>query len=493
MSWFGIHAASYAWLLLLVPPLVLFYFLKLRRPRQAVPSLFLWRQVLDDQRVNSPFQRFKRNLLLLLQLLLLLLVILAAMQPFWRGRPSRLERLPILIDCSASMAALDEAGGRSRLEAAKARVAQLIDEKLRDQEFCIIAFSDSARRLTGFTSNARELHAALGRIAVQDVSSDIDDALRMAEALTRTAAFEEVLLFSDGNFPPRADAQLAFQLDYQRLPAAGPNVGIAAFNATRTSEGDWAVFLSIEGSPDSQAAGRLEVSHADKIVARERVAVTDGEAERITFTVPGGEPLVLEATLRPVGFDSLASDNVAWLELPASRSLWAYVPPSLGSYRHALEALPTVRLFPQEGSAAAEPSYDLVITDREADLTVDAPTRLCVGIVPADLRDLVSVSREGTTVVDWRRNAPLFRHVELAEVLFTDQPRSKPDVRAIDYETRGYDLLAEGETGPLVLEKRRGNDLTYWMLFHSDRSTLPYRIGFPILVANLVQEAMERA
>ena len=493
MTWFGFHALSAAWLLLLVPPLVLFYFLKLRRPRESVPSLFLWRQVLNDQRVNSPFQRFKRNLLLLLQLLLLLLVILAAMQPFWRGRPSRMVRLPILIDCSASMAALDEAGGKSRLDVAKARVRKLIDEMLSDQELCLIAFSRTARRLTGFTSNKRELRAALDGIESEDVPSAIDDALRMAQALARTASFDEVLLLSDGNFPERADVELSFTLDYQRLPAAGPNVGITAFNAARTSDGDWSVFVGIEGSPDAETTGKLLVSHEGKTLAEERVVVAKGRAERITFTVPGGKPALLKATLEPRGFNALASDNAAYLELPVSRPLWAYVPTSLGSYRHALQALPTVRLFPGAGGGASEPAYDLAITDQEADLAISAPTRLCLGLVPSDLKDLVAIGREGGQVVDWRRNAPLLRHVELSDLLILDQPRSKANVQALDYETRGYDILADGDAGPLLLEKRRGDEVGYWLLIHTDRSTLPYRVGFPILVSNLVQIALERA
>ena len=57
-------ALSSAWLFALLVPLIVFYFLKLKRPRQIIPSLVLWRQVLSDQRVNSPFQKFKRNLLL---------------------------------------------------------------------------------------------------------------------------------------------------------------------------------------------------------------------------------------------------------------------------------------------------------------------------------------------------------------------------------------------------------------------------------------------
>src|SRR5438105_1447693 len=104
----GFYSLSAALLALLIAPLVLFYFLKLKRPRLELPSLVLWRQVLNDNRVNSPFQKFKRNILLLLQLLLLILLVLAAMQPYWRGQVGRTHRLPILVDCSASMAALDK-------------------------------------------------------------------------------------------------------------------------------------------------------------------------------------------------------------------------------------------------------------------------------------------------------------------------------------------------------------------------------------------------
>ena len=46
MSRFGFHALASAWLFSLIAPLVLFYFLKLKRPRVIIPSLVLWQQVL---------------------------------------------------------------------------------------------------------------------------------------------------------------------------------------------------------------------------------------------------------------------------------------------------------------------------------------------------------------------------------------------------------------------------------------------------------------
>jgi Ca-activated chloride channel family protein len=115
--WWPFEAAYWARLFLLLVPLVIFYFLKLKRPRLEIPSLALWRSVLNDQRVNSPFQRFKRNLLLLLQILLLVCLVLAAMQPFFPAGADRAKYLPVLIDTSASMAAIDESG-QSRLDRA---------------------------------------------------------------------------------------------------------------------------------------------------------------------------------------------------------------------------------------------------------------------------------------------------------------------------------------------------------------------------------------
>jgi len=499
MSSFGFHLLTNAWLALLIVPLVLFYFLKLKRPRQVIPSLYLWRQVIRDNRVNSPFQRLKRNLLLLLQILLLLLAVSAATQPYWLGRSSRLRRLPILIDCSASMAAMDTRG-KSRLDLAKAEVRRQIDAMLPDQELCLIAFSRTARLLEGFTSNRRLLLAALAALAVEDVPSSIEAPLRMAQAMARTADFDEVLLYSDGNFPARADFELSFKVDYQRLPAAGPNLGITAFNATRSREGDWAIFVSVEGSPDAEGTAKLVVSQGDEVVASERLSIAKGQAERVALRVRGERAASLAARIEPDGFDSLATDNVAHLDLPTSRPLAVFASPTLTTYRHALRAMPYVRVSPPEATGAAQPpaaaptgSFDLAITDREGDLGIDARVLFTVDLIPHDLRAIATKDPKGAEIVDWRRTAELLQHVELSDLVILHPARSREGVGPADYEKLDYDILAYGQRGPLLLERRRGPSIAYHLLFHSDRSTLPYRVAFPILVTNLIQIAMGQA
>ena len=481
-----------AWLFALLIPVILFYFLKLKRPRHEIPSLVLWRQVLGDQRVNSPFQRFKRHFLLLLQLLLLCLLALAAMQPFLRRAGGRGARLVIMIDTSASMAALDREGGRSRLDAARKQVHALIDAMLPGQEFSLLGFSRHARRLTPFTNNQRDLRAALDGLETEDVASDLEEALRMAQALARSASFEKVLLFSDGNFPAKANFELPFAIDFQRLPPAGANFGITACEARRAPDGKWNVFVQIEGSANGESTtGALELSENGSVIATEEIALAQGSSPRLSFTIASEHASSLHAHLRLRGFDSLAADDDAWLTLPAARALDVFVAPKLASYRHALAAMQGVNLFPDD-SGKLPGAFDLVITDLAADLALPARVRCGIGLVPDDVKSLLTLEQRNAQAIDWRRDSPLLQHVSFSDVIFMDEPINAAGVDDARYANLGYEILARGPRGPLILARSDYAVLRVNVLFHTDRSTLPYRVGFPVFVANLVQTTLQR-
>jgi hypothetical protein len=83
--------------------------------------------------------------------------------------------------------------------------------------------------------------------------------------------------------------------------------------------------------------------------------------------------------------------------------------------------------------------------------------------------------------------------VNLDDVVLSEDPHNAPDVTETRYRELGYEILADGPHGPLILEKSEGELQRVHLLFHPDRSTLVYRVGFPVLITNLVQSAMRRA
>ncbi len=495
MSFTALHSA---WLFALLAPLIIFYFLKLKRPRQTISSLVLWRQVLSDQRVNSPFQRFKRNILLLLQILLLVLLVLAAMQPFLRRESEATGRLPILVDISASMAALDKPGGASRLDVAKAQLRERINSLPPGQEVCIIAFSKTARKLTGFTDNQTELRDAVAALEVEDVPGDLDEALRLAQALARTTPFERVQVITDGNLPSKTTFELPFQLSLQKLEPPGPNAGITACNARRNSAGDWELFVQVSCTDPAPAnTASITLSAGGNEFAREQVTLTAGGAPRLAFKITGnraGGNDLIRATLTPSGFDSLASDNEAWLKLPATRPLDVHVPEALAAFRHAFAGIPGLNIYPQK-DVPSPSGFDLAIGDGK-DLPL-ARVACTYGPPPPELAALISVEKDpksqGIRAIDWRRDSPLLQHVSFDEVVFLDDPVLAKGKDSTAIRVLGWEALVEGPHGPLMVAHMEENLTRVHLLFEPDHSTLPFRVAFPILVSNLTAHAMKLA
>lgn len=502
MSWPGFFTPAAAWLFVLIAPLVVLYFLKLKRPRQEVSSLVLWRQVINDNRVNSPFQRFKKNILLLLQLLLLALLILAGMQPFLKGDLGAADRLPILIDHSASMASLDKPGGVARLAQAKQRVVQIIDGLGPDQQVCLVAFSANARKLCDFTNNRRVLHDALDSIQVEDVAGNLDAALRLTSALAQAESFDRAMLFSDGNFPSQINAALAYQLDFQQLDAGGANFGVTRFNARRAGENQWDVFALIEGSfvePGSAGAvvgATVELFQDGVSQGKETLLLAQAQAQQLVFSVNAPKHTALELKLTVDGFDSLRSDNTAYLDLSEARKLRIYCPPSLSFYRRALGVIKDVEMYPSPGAdEPTEGGFDLVVSDQEADLDREASVRLFVNLTPPSVTELLTItSNAPSRITVWRRESELFRSVNLADRELMDEVAWRDGVLEQDFAQHGFDVLMFGNRGPLMLAQREQARISYFLLFDTDRSTLPYYgAAFPVMIKNLTSIALSQA
>ncbi|MGB9624563.1 MAG: vWA domain-containing protein, partial [Phycisphaerae bacterium] len=173
--WSAIVAAA------VIPPLVLLYFLKLKRREQPVSSTLLWKRAAQDLQVNSPFQRLRNNLLLLLQILVLLLGVLASTEPIWKRARAREKTLIVLVDQSASMSAV-EADGRTRLEKAKELARQMVDDMGDNDQMMIVAFAERARTVASFTNDRTLLKKQIDAIEPTDAPTRLRDALTLAQA-----------------------------------------------------------------------------------------------------------------------------------------------------------------------------------------------------------------------------------------------------------------------------------------------------------------------
>jgi hypothetical protein len=261
-------------LLLIIPAIILLYFLKLKRKPLEVPSTFLWRKSIEDLHVNSLFQWLRENILLILQVLAVLILIYAVLGFRFHGSTTRGRHYILILDNSASMSANDVSP--SRLHWAKQEATKEIDAAGDDDFGMVIVFNSKATTLQTYTSNRSKLRQAVQSIEQTHRPTRIDEALNLADSLANPARSTEdvasrpegeepgkertyvppqgiastIHLYSDGRFANLSEAMLAglnsrlrgntsvlgnLNLKYHMAGGTGPestdNIGIVAFNA----------------------------------------------------------------------------------------------------------------------------------------------------------------------------------------------------------------------------------------------------------------------
>lgn len=497
-----------------VPLLVLLYFLKLKRRQLPISSTLLWKRAVQDLQVNAPFQRIRYSILLILQLLILACVLAALSGPVVSMPSGPPKRCVLLMDRSASMNALE--GGRTRLDLAKGQARQLVDglrgrigliDDQSDQAM-VVAFDEHAKVLCNFTSDRRQLLAAIDAVTPTDGATSLADAVMVAQAFAQSpgrdannrssVAPAQLELFSDGRIGDASQILLGDnEMNYHRVGAAADNVAITAMQARRVYErpADVEIFASIANYNAEPVTCDVQMSldgnirsvtsvevPARKVVQKDKGPVPGQSSVRFNLTHPA-EGLIEVRQARP---DALACDDVAWAVLPAPKSLSVLlVTHDNLAIQRALEACPLAKLdvaTPAEfdkldkAEMAANPKYDLIILDRHAPAGLPRGRYIVFGPPPPGSGAAVEGELANQAVIDWRSRHPVLQYVNLGNLFVTKAAKIKLPSDAT--------LLAEFSGGPAMAIARREGSLFLLAPFDVLETNWPFEPGFVMFCYN---------
>lgn len=491
------------------------YFLKMRRKPIEVPSTYLWRRTIQDERVNAFWQRLRRNLLLLLQLLLVALAALALFRPSWQGTALRGGRYIFLIDNSASMSAGDVSP--TRLDEAKRRIVALIEKMNSGDTGMVVSFADGARVEQAFTDSRERLRRAVDEIRPTNQSTSLDEALRICagragsassadakegDAAPTAAPKTQVFIAGDGNFPNVENLSLE-GLEPVFIPigtSTTKNVGIVNFVIMRSAEkNDSAQALAkVRNFSGAERTIEVELRTGDRRVDVQRTTIAAHSQKDALFTIAQATDGVWE--LRVLEADDLAVDDSAWGVLaPPHKTQVLVVSPGNRYLDAALitsEALRWCSALAKPVSFLDTPDYrtlidsgtiDLVIFDRCRPQEAPPCSTLYLGTLPPGDAWSAGPTVDLPHVIDVARTHPLMQNVSLGEVLIVEAaPPTGPS---------GTQLLIDSDRGTLAVVAPRdayedavvgfamfgpnGDPLTNWPLVDGG--------GFEQFVLNTVQ------
>ncbi|MEA2651034.1 MAG: hypothetical protein QOI85_755 [Chloroflexota bacterium] len=479
--------------LIVLPIIVAFYMLRLRRRDLPVGSTFLWQQLIRDVEANAPWQRLRFSWLLLVQLLIAAIVVAAAARPFSTVDSDLAANVVLIVDTSASMATRTD--DEDRMALARERAREVVERLPVGGRITVVAAADTANALVSETDDTDAALEAIDRITATQLPGDLTDAFALSSALAQRDADSTVVVVTDASGDELPDVGVGAPVLVERVGSTDANQAIAALSALRSAGGaQLDLFVAVSNPSAIEATRRLEVYADGELVDARELTIPAGQrSEALVRTVPAAASVV-EARL--AGSDALFTDDRAFAVVPADDITRTLLVGAGNAYlENALALLPRLELYAVDDEGYADALA-------EAD-DAGTPYGLIVfdGVVPEDTPDVPALyldpdgdgafgtvgDRVENPVIDRTDpDEPLLRFVDLATVhIGRARELSLVDgMRAVVETTGGNPLVAVGE----VAGHRVG-----LIGFDLGESDLPLQVAFPLLMSNLTEVLLPEA
>ncbi len=460
------------------PLIVAMYLLKLRREERTVSSTLLWQRMVRDVEANAPWQKLRRSLLLLLQLLLMLLLVFALARPFFAAPGISGTNLIVIIDHSASMGAVDELP--TRLEAAKRRAVQLVDQLPDGGRATIIAAGGTMQVPAAATADRRELHRAIETISLASGGgSDLSQALTLAAALAAREAESEVAIISDGNVSLPTGLRMPARVSFFPIGRSSENLAISAL-ALQPAPAGQTLFVQVTNYGQAPAERRLDLYLDGAIFNAYSLNLDPGREQSLIVEIPAQ---VQQVEARLAESDAMPADDRAFAVSRASAALTVRLVSDGNRFLETgLSLLPGLQVtrVPTTTTSFSEPVSQVPVTIFDGVVPAELPAGNLLFIGPPRSTAFFSVTGEleYPVVRPVGGEEPILRNVSFSEVSVLRTARIVPGSWARTVvDSDGTPLLVVGE--------REGRRIAV-LGFDLHNSDLPLQVAFPLLLSNLM-------
>jgi Ca-activated chloride channel homolog len=454
--------------LLAIPAIVAIHLFRRRFPPHTISGLFLWQMAPQTPESGRTISKLPITASLLLECLaaLALALILAGA----RIRPAGVnEHLVVLLDDSASMAAVNSRGESARDRAVR-RLLQEIDRMGSNARVTLVLSGDRPSVLLGPAALAIEARNALQKWKPEAPYHALSLGLRLAREFAKASG--RLMVLTDGPYGIAKDASGEKGVEGVVWVSVGetlPNVGITGAQRTISlQQGKGNVLLTLSNFSSSHSRRRLTLGAEGKEVSAQDVDLPPGTSS-INIPLPPRLPAVKVS----LSDDALRRDNDVTLVEPRPQEVGVEVHLADGRGRKALlKALSAI-----SGVSAAEHGHIAFVN--AADLgRPPTPGVWRVGFgrppsmlaAPGELQDFIG------PFVPEKRDA-LMEGVTLGGVVWTG---AAPLVAGL------HPLVSAGDLPLIALTGRHPeNGILFNIDF--DRTNLIRAPDWPILISNIVE------
>lgn len=462
---------------LIIPIILLFYFMRPKRQERVVGSTLLWQQALQDLQASRPWQRLRITPLLLLQLLAAIIIILVLTRPaIFSSSPVSGDTV-IVLQSSASMQATDIAP--SRFENAKSTVADFIDTLGSGDHLSLISMARTPRVLIANSQDKGQLQTALKSARITNQDADLEQALELASSLVQGHAHPQILVVGDGHvMNPNQQLLIPVKVSYMRIGTDAPNAALMALTS-RAQRNQLVAFAQVTNYSHQQRALPVELYADNQLVGVQNVTLAPGASGAVQWNMPSTARF-LHARL--LSQDAMKTDHEAWAIVGGSiHGRVLLVTKSNRYLETALRLQNNVDLFETTPDKYVKAdNYDLTIFDGFVPPTLPVGALFFVNPPKGNYPFGASADEISVTHIS-QGNDPLnlLANVDLGSI------RSLKVTHQLKPAVWAQPIINTPQT-PLLLAGENNSKRIAALGFDLHASELPLQPSFPILIRNLV-------
>ncbi len=294
------------WALAVLVPFILAYLIRPRPEELTIPSLMFFLRQNQKFRQNAFLRKLLQSVLFLIQLALLVMLAVAVAEPFIEV-PYSVEsaNTVLVIDGSASMQA--RSGQKTRFEEAVSAAKRNMGGRVS------IVLAENIPVTLLKDGSFREANAILSRLRCKATSSNIGDAMLLAEDILKDKKGRIVVLSdflqTDGSDPLVAKRELAAkgnQVEFIDFSSTAENVGLVDMELTKQTA---KVFVKNFNDREEMVEVAL-VKGTEKLGSRE-ISLLPNSLESLVFDTPAGL-----SRIELAADDDFAADNTIHISAP---------------------------------------------------------------------------------------------------------------------------------------------------------------------------------
>jgi len=471
------YGQAFALIALTAVPILL-SLLKVKRKTTIVPNLWLWERAVKSMRLNVPFKKLVKDIILFLQIFAIVFIVIALAHP--EIKKDKKYKVVLIVDTSMSMGTEDYSN-QSRLKRAKNIINRFISE-YKDMEVSIVEDNIPSKILLMKEKDRVKIRDVINNLSVRLTRNNHVRAIE--KALTIYKEEVPIFLISDFSGDLRGLSKYTGKVRFIPVTGKSENVGICSVRLYSVAQNRFNVSVMLRNYCKTYKLAVISLFEDKNFIMELKKNLKPGSRKSVVFPRIKLKGKILKVKLKVD--DKLSLDNEHALPVNTIKNTGIVLVGESYFLENAMRAagIKNIKKITRQEFGSLHQSYDIYVFAGTYTKSIEALFKKG--------NYLIFEPGKGTKYSEgkkyfsieasyWNQGSEILRYTNFENIKFYE---------GVILKQQG-DILVDSPTTPILIRDEDDRGKVIVASFLPENSNLAFSINFPVLISNIISYLSE--